>query len=59
MQCACLDPSYNSDSSCTGSCEFPKYKGDGNCDDENKYVDVPVSTVNVGLKSRSEVKGKG
>merc|ERR1712151_824684 len=35
QKCECLDPSYNSDSSCTGSCEFPKYKGDGNCDDEN------------------------
>ena len=29
--CACLDPS-----GCEGKCKFPKYKGDGNCDDENK-----------------------
>merc|ERR1712048_146468 len=32
-QCKCLDPSASS--SCTGSCKFPNYKGDGNCDDEN------------------------
>merc|ERR1712032_755103 len=34
-QCKCLDPDNQSDSSCKGSCKFPKFKKDGNCDDEN------------------------
>merc|ERR1712178_623464 len=33
--CACLDPDNKSDSNCKGGCQFPNYKGDGNCDDEN------------------------
>merc|ERR1712032_1408488 len=34
-QCKCLDPDNQSDSSCKGTCKFPKFKKDGNCDDEN------------------------
>merc|ERR1711988_1114653 len=35
--CKCLDPKYKpkADPNCKGSCGVPKYKGDGNCDDEN------------------------
>merc|ERR1711920_209871 len=33
--CACLDPDNKGDSKCKGGCQFPNYKGDGNCDDEN------------------------
>ena len=36
LQCKCLDPKYKADNSCPGSCGAPAYKGDGNCDDNNK-----------------------
>merc|ERR1712224_1009510 len=29
-KCECLDPA-----GCDGTCKFPNYKGEGNCDDEN------------------------
>ena len=35
-QCKCLDPKGTGSSGCTGKCGAPAYKGDGNCDDENK-----------------------
>ena len=38
LQCKCLDPDYKAGSSCTGSCGAPGYKGDGNCDDNNKSL---------------------
>ena len=31
-KCEWLDPA-----GCDGKCKFPNYKGDGNCDDENKW----------------------
>merc|ERR1712032_305326 len=34
-QCKCLDPKGGASSGCTGGCGAAKYKGDGNCDDEN------------------------
>ena len=34
--CKCLDPDNQSDSNCIGTCKFPNFKGDSNCDDENK-----------------------
>merc|ERR1711937_893282 len=34
-QCKCLDPNFKKNGSCSGKCGLPKYKGDGNCDDEN------------------------
>lgn len=34
-ECKCLDPQNQPDSNCKGTCKFPNYKGDGNCDDEN------------------------
>merc|ERR1712032_1233742 len=33
--CKCLDPDNQSDPNCKGGCGAAKYKGDGNCDDEN------------------------
>ena len=35
--CKCIDPKYKAkaDPNCKGSCGNPKYKADGNCDDEN------------------------
>merc|ERR1719506_2680978 len=33
--CKCLDPENQSDPNCKGGCGAAKYKGDGNCDDEN------------------------
>merc|ERR1712196_421254 len=33
--CKCLDPDNQQDANCKGSCGATKYKGDGNCDDEN------------------------
>ena len=36
LQCECKDPAYQSDNKCPGSCGQSNYKGDGNCDDENK-----------------------
>merc|ERR1712178_131209 len=32
QECKCLDPNSKT---CTGKCGSPKYKGDGNCDDNN------------------------
>ena len=50
--CQCLDPDNKSDSNCKGVCQFPNYKGDGNCDDENKWgpawywiLDWPTTSV--------------
>merc|ERR1712032_925659 len=31
----CLDPKGGASSGCTGGCGAAKYKGDGNCDDNN------------------------
>merc|ERR1711939_878917 len=33
--CKCLDPDNQQDPNCEGGCGAAKYKGDGNCDDEN------------------------
>merc|ERR1711981_1499236 len=33
--CACLDPKGKQDANCKGACGDGKYKGDGNCDDNN------------------------
>ena len=35
FQCECLDPDNQGAGSATPSCAKPKYKGDGNCDDDN------------------------
>merc|ERR1711939_874182 len=34
-ECKCKDPNYKEDKNCKGKCGLEKYKGDGNCDDEN------------------------
>merc|ERR1712048_995975 len=36
-ECACKDPNYKAPptGSCTAKCGSPRYKGDGNCDDDN------------------------
>merc|ERR1712187_472226 len=34
-ECECKDPKNKGGSNCKGGCQFPNYKGDGNCDDEN------------------------
>merc|ERR1712224_136439 len=34
-ECKCKDPNYKEDKNCKGTCGLQKYKGDGNCDDEN------------------------
>jgi len=34
-ECKCKDPNNQSDPNCLGTCGAAKYKGDGNCDDEN------------------------
>merc|ERR1712072_1142628 len=36
-QCKCLDPKNQPNANCKGSCGAVKYKGDGNCDDENNH----------------------
>merc|ERR1712224_65540 len=33
-ECKCKDPAQTG-VTCVGTCKFPNYKGDGNCDDEN------------------------
>ena len=35
-QCKCLDPKNQAGANCKGTCKYKSYKGDGNCDDENK-----------------------
>merc|ERR1712190_232272 len=34
-ECKCLDPKNQQSANCKGACGNAKYKGDGNCDDEN------------------------
>merc|ERR1712048_1432308 len=60
--CKCLDPkaggSDGGGKDCTGKCQFPNYKGDGNCDDENNNCgcgydggDCCLATVKDGIFS--------
>merc|ERR1712032_1065451 len=63
MECKCKDPENSGGSERTGSCKFPKFKADGNCDDKNNncgcdYDGGDCCTATVKNKGTGQLTGK-
>jgi len=55
-KCQCLDPKNQPSKDCPGVCGQFKYKGDGNCDDENNNCGCEFDGGDCCAKSAGEVK---